>query len=54
VDLPKLLDLIVRTSTFSSRVKWLLLSRNENYIEEKLKSVGDGAKLSLELKQNAE
>jgi hypothetical protein len=54
VDLPKLLDLIVRTSTFSSRAKWLLSSRNENHIEEKLKSVGDGAKLSLELKQNAE
>jgi hypothetical protein len=54
VDLPKLLDLIVRTSTFSSRVKWLLSSRNENHIEEKLKSVSDGAKLSLELKQNAE
>jgi hypothetical protein len=54
VDLPKLLDLIVRTSTLSPRVKWLLSSRNENHIEEKLKSVGDEAKLSLELKQNAE
>jgi hypothetical protein len=54
MDLPKLLDLIVRTSTFSSRVKWLLSSRNENHIEEKLKSIGDGVKLSLELKQNAE
>jgi hypothetical protein len=54
VDLPKLLDLIVRTSTLSPRVKWLVSSRNENHIEEKLKSVGDEAKLSLELKQNAE
>jgi hypothetical protein len=53
-DLPKLLDLIVRTSTSSPRVKWLVSSRNENHIEEKLKSVGDEAKLSLELKQNAE
>jgi hypothetical protein len=54
VDLPKLLDLIVRTSTLSARIKWLVSSRNENHIEEKLKSVGDEAKLSLELKQNAE
>jgi hypothetical protein len=53
-DLPKLLDLIVRTSTLSPRIKWLVSSRNENHIEEKLKSVGDEAKLSLELKQNAE
>jgi hypothetical protein len=53
VDLPKLLDLIVRTSTLSRRVKWLVSSRNENQIEEKLKSVGDEAKLSLEPKQNA-
>jgi hypothetical protein len=53
-DLPKLLDLIVRTSTLSLRVKWLLSSRNENHIEEKLKSVRDEAKLSLELRQNAE
>ena len=54
VDLPKLLDLIARTSTSSRRVKWLLSSRNENHIEEKLKSVGNEAKLSLELQQNAE
>ncbi|OWY53296.1 HET-D protein [Alternaria alternata] len=54
VDLSKLLDLIVRTSTLSLRVKWLVSSRNENYIEEKLKSVGNEAKLSLELRQNAE
>ncbi|KAB2102067.1 Vegetative incompatibility protein [Alternaria gaisen] len=54
VDLPKLLDLIVLTSTLSARIKWLVSSRNENYIEEKLKLVSDEAKLSLELKQNAE
>ncbi|CAN9363411.1 unnamed protein product [Alternaria alternata] len=54
VDLPKLLDLIVLTSTLCPRIKWLVSSRNENHIEEKLKSVGDEAKLSLELKQNAE
>jgi hypothetical protein len=54
MDLPKLLDLIVRTAASSSRVKWLVSSRNEGHIEQKLKSVGDKAKLSLELKQNAE
>jgi hypothetical protein len=54
VDLPRLLDLIVLTSTLSPRIKWLVSSRNENHIKEKLKSVVDEAKLSLELKQNAE
>ncbi|KAF1967661.1 HET-domain-containing protein, partial [Bimuria novae-zelandiae CBS 107.79] len=54
VDLPKLLDLIVRTTASSTHVKWLVSSRNETHIEQKLKSVGDEAKLSLELKQNAE
>ncbi|RAQ99594.1 HET-D protein [Stemphylium lycopersici] len=54
VDLPKLLDLIVRTSKSSPCVKWLVSSRNENHIEERLKSIGDEAKLSLELKHNAE
>ncbi|KAF5851702.1 hypothetical protein GGP41_000443 [Bipolaris sorokiniana] len=54
VDLPKLLDLIVYTSTLSPRIKWLVSSRNEGRIEEKLKSISDEAKLSLELKQNAE
>ena len=53
-DLPKLLDLIVRTSSSSARVKWLLSSRNEVLIEQKLRSVNDPARLSLELKQNAE
>jgi hypothetical protein len=54
VNLPKLLDLIVRTSTLSPCVKWLVFSQNNHYIEEKFKSVADEAKLSLELKQNAE
>jgi hypothetical protein len=35
VNLPKLLDLIIRTSTLSPRVKWLVSSRNDHYIEEK-------------------
>ncbi|KAF1833831.1 hypothetical protein BDW02DRAFT_648127, partial [Decorospora gaudefroyi] len=54
VDLPNLLNLIVRTSTLSPCVKWLVSSRNESHIKEKLKSVSNEAKLSLELKQNAE
>jgi hypothetical protein len=53
-DLPKLLDLIIHTSELSARVKWLLSSRNELHIEEKLRSVAAQARLSLELKQNAE
>jgi hypothetical protein len=53
-DLPKLLDLIVRTSTSSPHIKWLVSSRNESHIEERLKSVRDEAKLSLEMKQNVE
>ena len=54
MDLSKLLELIVRTAASSSRVKWLVSSRNEGHIDQKLKSVGDTAKLSLGLKQNAE
>ena len=53
-NLPKLLDLIVSTLTSSVRVKWLVLSRNNVYIEQKFRSVNIQAKLSLELKQNAE
>ncbi|KAJ4290293.1 hypothetical protein N0V90_010509 [Kalmusia sp. IMI 367209] len=54
-DLPKLLDLIIYTSSSSStHVKWLFSSRNEVSIEQKLKSVDTRARLSLELKQNAE
>ncbi|KAK3937094.1 hypothetical protein QBC46DRAFT_393463 [Diplogelasinospora grovesii] len=51
VDLPKLLDFIVRIS--SDRVKWLLTSRNETNIEKKLRSDDRRTRLSLELKANA-
>ncbi|KAK0703385.1 hypothetical protein B0T26DRAFT_658964 [Lasiosphaeria miniovina] len=51
VDLPKLLDFVVRIS--SSRVKWLLTSRNEITIERKLRSDDTRTRLSLELKVNA-
>lgn len=53
-DLPKLLDLIIHTSELCARVKWLLSSRNELHIEQKLRSVAAQARLSLELKQNAD
>ena len=51
-DLPKLLDFIVQNSSSSSRVKWLVSSRNELDIEQKLLSDRSRARLSLEL--NAE
>ena len=53
-DLPRLLDIITSTSSSSARIKWLLSSRNELHIEQKLGSIDAQAKLSLELKQNAE
>ena len=53
-DLPKLLDLIIHTSSLSARIKWLLSSRNEIHIEQKLRSIDAQARLSLELKENAE
>ncbi|KAJ4315361.1 hypothetical protein N0V94_005988 [Neodidymelliopsis sp. IMI 364377] len=53
-ELPKLLDLIIETSASSSRVKWLLASRNELHIEQKLRQVGAERIMSLEIRQNAE
>jgi NACHT domain len=53
-DLPKLLGFIVDTSSSSAGVKWLLSSRNELHIEQKLGCTDDETKLSLELKENAE
>jgi hypothetical protein len=50
--LPKLLDFVVQTSCTSSRVKWIVSSRNWPNIEERLKKVGHKVQLSLEL--NAE
>ncbi|KAF2729836.1 HET-domain-containing protein [Polyplosphaeria fusca] len=48
-DLPKLLDLIVQTSSASSRIKWIMSSRNWPSIEERLERAGDKIRLSLEL-----
>jgi hypothetical protein len=53
-DLPKLLVFIVNNSSSLARVKWLLSSRNEFRIEQKLKSADDQTRLCLELKENAE
>jgi hypothetical protein len=51
-DLLKLLDFIVRKSCISSRVKWIVSSRNWPDIEERLERAGHKVRLSLEL--NAE
>jgi hypothetical protein len=53
-DLPKLLDFIVLTSRISSRVKWIVSSRNEAHIEQRLRLDDSGIRLSLELKENAD
>jgi hypothetical protein len=49
LGLPKLLDFIVQTSSMSSRVKWIVSSRNWPGIEEYLERVGHKVRLSLEL-----
>ncbi|KAI0434035.1 WD40-repeat-containing domain protein [Xylaria sp. FL1042] len=53
-DSPKLLDFIIRVSSSSTWVKWLLSSRNEPGIGKKLGSDDGQTMLSLELKENAE
>ena len=52
IDLLKLLDFIVLISSISSRVKWIVSSRNEAYIEQRLQLNDSGIRLSLELKEN--
>lgn len=51
-DLTRLLDIIVRNSSSSSRVKWLVSSRNEADIQEALATAENKSTVSLEL--NAE
>jgi len=51
-DLPKLLDFIAQKSSISSRVKWIVSSRNWPDIEERLERAGHKIRLYLEL--NAE
>ncbi|KAF2179516.1 purine and uridine phosphorylase [Zopfia rhizophila CBS 207.26] len=53
MDLAKLLDFIVRMTSLSSHVKWIISSRNETHIEQRLRLDNSGIRLSLELKENA-
>jgi hypothetical protein len=48
-DLPKLLDFVAKQSSVSSRVKWIVSSRNWPEIEGRLEQAGHKVKLSLEL-----
>jgi hypothetical protein len=48
-DLPKLLDFVAKQSSASSRVKWIVSSRNWPVIKEQLEQAGHKVKLSLEL-----
>jgi hypothetical protein len=52
VDLPKLLDFIIQKLSVSTRVKWIVSSRNWPDIEEWLERAGHKVRLCLEL--NAE
>jgi hypothetical protein len=51
--LPELLDLIVQKSSISSRVKWIVSSRNWPDIEERLETAGRKVKLRLELNKES-
>ncbi|KAH6700670.1 NACHT domain-containing protein [Leptodontidium sp. MPI-SDFR-AT-0119] len=53
VDLPKLLDFIVQRSSISTRVKWIVSSRNWPDIEERLEAAGHKVRLCLELNQRS-
>ncbi|KAH6724991.1 hypothetical protein BKA61DRAFT_537097 [Leptodontidium sp. MPI-SDFR-AT-0119] len=53
VDLPKLLDLIVQTSSISPRIKWIVSSRNWPSIEKSLNKVASKASLHLELNEKS-
>jgi hypothetical protein len=48
-DLPKLLEFVAKQSSASSRVKWIVSSRNWPDIEAQLEQAGHKVKLSLEL-----
>jgi hypothetical protein len=48
-DLPKLLSFVAKQSSASSRVKWVVSSRNLPHIEEQLEPAGHKVRLSLEL-----
>ena len=48
-DLPKLLEFVAKQSSVSSRVKWIVSSRNWPDIEAQLEQAGHKVKLSLKL-----
>jgi hypothetical protein len=48
-NLPKLLNFIAKQSSASSRIKWIVSSRNLPDIEEQLEQAGHKVRLSLEL-----
>jgi hypothetical protein len=48
-DLPKLLELVAKQLSVSSRIKWIISSRNWPDIEAQLERAGHKVKLSLEL-----
>jgi hypothetical protein len=52
-DRPQLLDLIAQKSSGSSRVKWIVSSRNWPEIEQQLELASQKARLSLELNAEA-
>jgi hypothetical protein len=47
-EMPELLDFIVQQSSISSRVKWIVSSRNWPVIEEELEQAGNKVRLCLE------
>jgi hypothetical protein len=53
VDLPKLLDFIVQTSSRSPRIKWIVSSRNWPSIEKELDTATQKLKLCLELNEKS-
>ncbi|KAH7364004.1 hypothetical protein BKA65DRAFT_389749 [Rhexocercosporidium sp. MPI-PUGE-AT-0058] len=53
VDLPKLLDLIVQTSSISPRTKWIVSSRNWPSIEKDLDRATQKASMCLELNEKS-
>ncbi|KAK6600595.1 vegetative incompatibility protein het-e-1 [Botrytis cinerea] len=53
VDLPKLMDLIVQTSSISPRIKWIVSSRNWPNIEEALDTPTQKLRLCLELNEKS-
>ncbi|KAF1959925.1 HET-R [Byssothecium circinans] len=52
-DLEKLLAFIVQKSSLFPHIKWIVTSRNYANIEQRLQLDSSGARLSLELKENA-